>query len=199
MFLFVVALPVLVGLAAGYLTGGAVTRLAGLRLRALWLPWVAALVQLAQYRAVTLRHLLQDRLHVPMLALVFALMCLWVAVNLPRRTRAIKTAGVLLLGGAALNGVAIALNGRMPYSRTAAVAAGQHPGHLLSGPKNMPAGTSTHLAWLGDIIPLPPLHAVASIGDVLLLAGVATVLVAGMHLRPTPHRAQHAGPEPTPA
>ncbi|MFC5184976.1 DUF5317 family protein [Actinomadura harenae] len=197
MFLLVVGLPVLVGLAAGYASGGRISRISGLRLRALWLPWVAALVQLAQYRVAALRHLLQDRLHVPMLALVFGLMCLWVAVNMTRQTRAVRTAGVLLLGGAALNGTAIALNGRMPYSRTAAVLAGQHPGHLASGPKNMPAEASTHLAWLGDVIPLPPLHAVASIGDVFLLVGVVTVLVAGMHLRPTPRPASR--PDPTPA
>ena len=186
MFLLVVGLPVLTGVAAGYLAGGRLRHLTALRLRVLWLPWCAAAIQLAQYRAAGLRHLLQDQAHLPMLAPVFVLMCLWVALNLPRRSRPLQAAGLTLLTGAALNGITIAVNGRMPYSRAAAAISGQAPGHFSDGPKNMPATGSTHLAWLGDIIPVPTVHAVASIGDVFLLAGITVLLVVGMRQPPTP-------------
>ncbi|MFC0541706.1 DUF5317 family protein [Kutzneria chonburiensis] len=180
MSLLVFCLPILTGLAAGYLAGGRLRHLTALRLRAWWLPWTAAAIQLAQYRLAGLRHLLQDEAHLPMLVPVFALMCLWIMLNLPRRSRPLQVSGLTVLAGAVLNGIAIAGNGRMPYSRAAAVLAGQRPGDFDSGPKNVPAVDSTHLAWLGDIIPVPPLHAVASIGDLFLLAGITLLLAFGM-------------------
>ena len=44
----------------------------------------------------------------------------------------------------------------------------------------MPAGPGTHLAALGDTIPIPLLHKVASPGDVLITLGAAALVVLAM-------------------
>jgi hypothetical protein len=41
------------------------------------------------------------------------------------------------------------------------------------------AGLRHLVAWLGDIIPVPPPHAVVGIGDLLLLAGTTLLLAFG--------------------
>jgi hypothetical protein len=63
-----------------------------------------------------------------MLALVFALAASWLAVNLLRWPKALRLAGTTIFLGAALNGLVILVNGRMPYSPTAAALAGIKPG-----------------------------------------------------------------------
>jgi hypothetical protein len=42
------------------------------------------------------------------------------------------------------------------------------------------ASKNTRLAGLSDIVAVRPLHAVYSIGDFLLLAGISTLIAAGM-------------------
>lgn len=77
--------------------------------------------------------------------------------------------------GVALNAIVIGLNGAMPVSQHAMRSVG------LSG---VPAGDlrhaaaepGTHLSFLGDVIPLG--ERVVSIGDVLMLAGLAWFLVS---------------------
>ena len=77
--------------------------------------------------------------------------------------------------GAASNGIAIAANGgTLPASRTALETAGIHlePGEFLnSGVLEHP-----HLGFLGDVFAIPagfPLANVFSVGDVLIVLGVA--------------------------
>jgi len=52
------------------------------RVRALWLLWLAAATQAAQYNLAGVRHLLEQRLGVPMLGIVFGFVLAWLAVNL---------------------------------------------------------------------------------------------------------------------
>lgn len=195
--LALVVTPPLAGVVIGYLLGGRLSGFGAIRLVALWLLWVAALVQAAQYYLPGLRHLVEDRIGVPMLAIVFTLVLVWLTVNLRRRPMAIRVAGAAIALGAVLNGVAIALNGRMPYSPAQADAVGLRPG--LTTPKNEPIDADTRLSFLGDIIPIAPLRKVMSPGDLLISGGSCAVVVLAMrrHRREQPVAPQtRTGGEP---
>jgi hypothetical protein len=180
LFLF----PVAAGVVAGYAAGGSLAGLISIRLRALWLLWLAAGLQ-----AIQLAGALRE-VRGPLLAAVFALAAAWLAVNLAGRPRVIQAAAALALAGGLANGAAIAANGRMPYLPAAARAAGLSPGART--PKNIAAGPASHLIGLGDIIPVPPLDAVISAGDILIIAGVIALIAAAM--RQVPGRRPIGGP-----
>jgi hypothetical protein len=190
-FLLVTIAPVGTGVALGYLLGGHLAGLRTIRVRALWLVWLAAGVQFAQYSLGGVRHFVEQTLGVPMLAVVFTVVPAWLAVNLPGWPRAIRVAGIMIVLGASLNGAAIALNGRMPYEPVAAGTAGEHAGVVT--PKNEPADAGTRLAGLGDTIPVRPLRAVISIGDILIGGGACALIVFAMRRQ----RRSGPGPEPT--
>ena len=173
--------PVLTGVAVGRAAGGRLANLATVRVRALWLLWSAAAIQQAQYSLPPLRRFLQDGIGVSMLAIVFAVVLLWLALNLPRWPRALQLAAGLILLGAVFNGLAIAANGRMPYAPRAAMRA--HLSPTLTGPKHKPTDTTTRLAFLGDVLAVPPLGKVISPGDVLIAMGVSAAVAIGMRGR----------------
>jgi hypothetical protein len=54
---------------------------------------------------------------------------------------------------------------------------------------------SARIIPIGDIIPVPPLRAVFSIGDMLICLGIATMIIAAMRNRPVSAPAT-AAPEP---
>jgi hypothetical protein len=91
-------------------------------------------------------------------------------------------AGLTIVLGAAVNGLAIAANGRMPYDPAVAAAMGLRSG--AETPKNEPAGAGTRLGFLGDTIPVPGLRTVVSPGDVLIGVGACTFVVLAMRRRP---------------
>jgi hypothetical protein len=70
----------------------------------------------------------------------------------------------------------------MPYSRWAAAAAGIGAGRQTA--RNVAAAHAARLLALGDVLPVPPLRAVFSIGDLLICCGIATIVIAGMRARP---------------
>jgi Family of unknown function (DUF5317) len=177
-------IPPLTGVCAGYATGGRLGRLISMRLRAYWLLFLAALVQASQYYVRPVRDLLEHRLGLSMLAVVFALVSAWLGVNFLRRPADIRLAGATICLGAAMNGLAILLNGRMPYSQTAARQVGINPG--LVTPKNMPSGSGTRLRFLGDIIPISPLHKIVSPGDVLIVVGGSLLIALAMRQTTVP-------------
>jgi len=181
-FLLLTIAPPLLGVGLGYLLGGRLAGFRGLRIRALWLVWLAAAVQFLQYSVTSVRHFVQDVLGVPMLAMVFAIVLAWLAINLPEWPRALRTAGLAIVLGAALNGAVIAINGRMPYDLAAAAKVSVRAG--IETPKNEPAGVGTRLARLGDTIPIPGLRKVVSPGDVLISAGACAFVVLAMRRRP---------------
>jgi hypothetical protein len=184
-FLVLTVAPPVAGVLLGYLCGGRLSGFRAVRIRALWLLWLAAAVQFAQYRAPGVRHVVEDVAGIPMLALVFAIVFGWLAINLRHWPAAIRLAGVVIVLGAAMNALVIGLNGRMPYAPAAAAAVGSAPG--LEGPKNAPADAGTRLAPLGDIIPVPLINKVASPGDVLISGGtVALVMLAMRRTRRDP-------------
>jgi Family of unknown function (DUF5317) len=177
------AAPLAAGVLAGYVTGGSLVGMLRIRLRALWLLWLAGAVQVVELSA---RALGRDW-RLPLLAVTFGLAGAWLVVNLPGRSLAMKAAAGAALAGGLINGVVIAANGRMPYLPSAARTAGISPG--LVTPKNVAASASSHLIALGDTIPVPPLHAIISIGDVLIV--IATVALIAAAMRTVPRNLAH--------
>jgi hypothetical protein len=88
-----------------------------------------------------------------------------------------RLAGMVTIGmGLLLNLVVIAANGAMPVSPGAARIAGAR----VPGPhpdiKHERLGRATILPLLGDVIPLPHLGEVMSVGDVVLAIGIARLV-----------------------
>lgn len=80
----------------------------------------------------------------------------------------------LLFLGLLLNFVVIALNGgRIPVDVEVARALGITVDDLLSGTaiKHVAMGNGTVLAFLGDVIPIPVINKVISIGDIFIMLG----------------------------
>jgi hypothetical protein len=169
--------PPAAGVAVGYLCGGRLAALRRVRISALWLLWLAAVAQAAQYYVTALRH-------PAMLVVVFGLVLAWLGVNLPNWPLAVRIAGAVIAIGAFANGLVIALNGRMPYEPAAVEAVGQRPG--LVTPKNVPADPGTRLAILGDSIPVSVVEKVISPGDVLI--GGATIAFVAFAMRRRPDK-----------
>jgi len=170
-FAILIAAPPLAGVVFGYLSGGRLRGLRTIPVRALWLVWLAAAVQFAQYYVPGFHG-------APALAVVFGAVLAWLAVNLPHWPVAARIAGVLIVLGASLNGLAIALNGRMPYDARAAAGAGLPAG--TDTPKNVAVNERTRAVALGDTIPLVPLRALISPGDILIGGGAFAFVLIGM-------------------
>ncbi|MCM4078312.1 DUF5317 family protein [Paractinoplanes hotanensis] len=177
-FFLLTVTPPVAGVVLGYLGGGRLSGFQAVRVRALWLVWVAAAVQFAQYFAPDVRRLVEDALGISMLVPVFAIVLAWLAVNLSHWPAAIRITGVAIVLGASMNALVIGLNGRMPYDQAASAKVGLPPG--LESPKNLPADTSTRLAALGDVIPVPVVRKVASPGDVLIGGGTCALVILVM-------------------
>jgi hypothetical protein len=110
----------------------------------------------------------------PLAALNCAAVAVWALANIRRRSG--LRGPVLVAGGCGLNSLVVAANGGMPVSRWALGHAGLSPtmavarGHL---DKHVAMTSGSRLRLLGDIVPLSPGHMVTSVGDVLMLAGIA--------------------------
>jgi hypothetical protein len=98
----------------------------------------------------------------------------------------------VVLVGILLNVVAIGLNQGMPVRADAVVAAHQAERAELPrldlGAKRHLEDADDRLTFLGDTVPIPPLHEVVSFGDLILAFGVADV--AFRLLRPVGLRRQ---------
>ena len=172
-------LGVFLGLGLGLLAGGRIDNFADVRLR--WLPALLA--------AVVARFALDGLLaageipDVLRMWLVLATYLLLTAMFLANRSLPGLTAAAL---GTAANGIAIVANGGwMPVWQPSLAAAGLdstsvHSGFhtLLTGPVD--SGFFAHGGPLVDIIPIPipMLQSVASLGDLLLGAGLALFVFA---------------------
>ena len=168
--LFIVAL--VLGIAAGLLTGGRIDNLANLRVR--W-PWfvVAALVVRVAAVATPLSRI--DAVRYLYLASVVALIAwsLWQISRLP---------GIWLVSvGAALNVVVIAANDvRMPVAAAVAPSLVRQ-GHI--GQYTV-MGAGTNLPWLGDWIAFGHVLGVYSPGDLVSLVGIAALCWFATRARP---------------
>ncbi|GAA2875032.1 DUF5317 family protein [Nonomuraea rubra] len=160
--ILLMAAPVLLGAALGYLFGGRLHHLADLRLKALPLLLAAALLQAAQFAGVTLFGL-------SLIGPVFVLVGVWGLLNLRDPGCPVRPPLAVILAGGAMNGLAILVNGRMPFAGTS----GETPKHEVMD-------AATRLPWLGDVIPVPGTHLLISVGDLLLVAGIGWLIAAGM-------------------
>ena len=173
------ALGVLLGLGLGVAAGGSVDNLLGIRLR--WLPiLLAAAVGRFALDGALAAGGVPDGLRLWLVLVIYVLL---VAMLLANRSLPGMTAAAL---GTVANGVAITVNGGwMPVWKPSLAAAGfdSNAVHssfhtLLSGPVD---GTFfAHGGLLADVIPIPIpiLQSVASVGDLLLAAGLAFFVFA---------------------
>jgi hypothetical protein len=160
---------VLLSLAAVPLTGGRLSRLAELHLRAVPYVFAALVVQVVIISFVGGG---PSWLHPALHMSTYAVALWFVYMN-----RTLPGAWLIGLGGLC-NFVAIGANGgTMPASRSAIESAGIAHGHQVFA--NSAALDHAHLGFLGDVFAIPsswPVHNVFSIGDVLIALG-ALVLV----------------------
>jgi hypothetical protein len=159
------------------LTGGRLSRLGRVELHRAWLAPAALAAQILIMSVAPHGHPAAHRLlHVATYVVGGAF--LWAN----RRIRGVP----LVAAGAALNALPIVVNrGVMPASASAQRLAGLQLG---AGFQNSAHVAHAHLAWLGDIIPVPglgPLSNVFSVGDLVIYAGLLVVLHAACR-RPAP-------------
>jgi hypothetical protein len=163
------------------LAGGRLSALAEIRPRAVWAVLLAAAIQVAITQMAGGSH----ELHVVLHVLSYVLDGYFLFAN--RRLTGVPLVAV----GAALNVLAIVSNGGvMPANATALRISGiaSRPGFDNSAVLAHP-----HLAFLGDVIPVPgpwPIGNVLSVGDLIIFLGALIVLhaacgsrLAGQRLR----------------
>ncbi|HWB72567.1 MAG TPA: DUF5317 domain-containing protein [Egibacteraceae bacterium] len=171
-----VVLAVVAAVGVGYGRGGRLSNLAHARLTRSWLVAAAVVAQgllalLSAGGAGMAGSLLLVASYGALLAFV------WSNRFLPGM--------VLVFLGFGLNAVVIAVNGAMPVSRAALLAVGADPGELPPG-KHRLLGPDDPLRPLADVLPVPLLHTVVSVGDLILAAGVAVLVANLMLARPPP-------------
>lgn len=179
MVLLLFLVPVCAGAIAGMARGGSLGNLARLRLRAGWVVAAALAVQVA------LRWLPRWS-RVPLVLVTYVLVGAWTVVNVRHRPAALGVGFALVAAGWALNLLAIAPNGGMPVSAHALAQIGApvrinvRDGNLS---KHVAAGATSRVRWLGDTIPVRPVHSVISIGDIAMALGFALLVAsaAGGH------------------
>lgn len=167
------------GLAAGYAMGGRLRNIERLRIHLPWLAIVALGLQFVAFSS--LRGSLGSTGVVTLHLVSYGLLLWFVIVN--RQRVGIVVAGAGLLA----NLLAITLNGGyMPASRHALDVAGvQFSGTTANNSTVIGAGT--RLSFLGDVFAIPDgtiLANVFSVGDVLIVVGVAILLASAMRTAP---------------
>ena len=177
MLIFIAA--AVVGLLVGMARGGSLRGLANVRFSAAPLVWVAIVAQ-ALLGLRTTRGW-PDTARTAIVFLSFGLVGLFLAKNLRRMARMLGTGVALLALGWVLNTFVVFANGGMPVSRHALAISGLpskvnvEEGHLW---KHRTATSRSRFRWLGDVVALPRLPAVFSVGDLSMMAGIAVVVAA---------------------
>jgi len=173
--MLVLLTALVVGVASGYLAGGRLRNLERLTLTGPWLVLVALGLQLVAFSPAGA--ILGQPAAVVLHLASYGLLAWFVVLN--RRRLGVSIAGL----GIGLNLVTIAANGGyMPASKAALDLAGAaYSGETHNN--SAVIGGGTHLGFLGDIFAAPswmPAANVFSIGDLLIVAGIAVLLVASM-------------------
>ncbi|HVL32840.1 MAG TPA: DUF5317 family protein [Actinomycetota bacterium] len=173
-----------IGIGTGYAAGGSLPNMANVRVR--WAPLlfcslVVGVVPLLADLDGGARFAIQMLSHAGLLV--------FFGVNIARARAWLRIGFVVVAIGWALNVLAISSNGGMPVSlwalERADITEEFTPG-TGSFFRVEPAGPHTNLRVLGDVIPIPhPFRQVISIGDILLVGGIAMIVTAGMRARLT--------------
>jgi hypothetical protein len=173
--MLVLVTALMAGLVAGFVAGGRLQRISGLRLRVPWLVLVALALQLVAFGPIG-EHLAGGAAVVLHL-FSYALLIAFALLNLGYLGVRVMTVGLLC------NAAAVFANGGfMPASRTALLAAGQLYAGDTSNNSRI-AETGGHLLFLGDVFWVPswlPLANVFSPGDVAIAVGIALLLAMAM-------------------
>jgi hypothetical protein len=173
------ALALVCGIGLGYARRGSLRGLANVPARLFLVLWAALTLQL------TLARVPADDAGVPLrLVLVLVSYALagaglgWYAA----RSRGQLPGLSLLALGWFLNVLVITANAGMPVSRHAVLRSGLEWTDVREGSlfKHVPAGSHTSLRFLGDVIPVPGLHRVVSLGDIVLLLGIVSFVAQAM-------------------
>jgi hypothetical protein len=174
----------------GRLAGGRLRHLGRIRLTAAFLASAGLVVMVVL--SVTSLGEVADRIA---LGAGYALLGAFLAVNVVRHRGAIRIGLAVLALGWGMNTLVIAANGGMPLSLSAYRASGQieapTPGQAGFF-KLVVADEHSALRPLGDVIPVKPIRNVVSAGDLMLIAGMAVFVAAGM--RAQPRRAHPVAP-----
>lgn len=184
-----------VAVLVSWVRGGRLHRIAHAEIRAGWVLFVGVAIQFGVDIAAG-RGLLPDA-GVAGWSLLLSSQVLVVAFLLVNR----RLPGVwFVAAGLALNAVVIAANRAMPVDPAAIAAIGMEGAAVPPG-KHTLLTADTRLPWLADIIPVPWLRSILSVGDLVLAAGLLPMTHALMTSSPPATSAQRRGPRlrPTPA
>lgn len=174
---------VLLAFILGLATRGRLTSLASLRLRGEVLLAAGLVLQLLLPRLIPLG-IVPDRVAVLVFwAVPSALLLIALLAN--SQSLGLATAGI----GVGLNMLVVLLNLGMPVSLSAGAIVGFEVGPMAAQIQaswlHVPLSMYTRLALLSDVLPIPGPNwhrGMASIGDVMLAAGVAHLVFCRMHL-----------------
>jgi hypothetical protein len=159
------ALPLLAGFVLAPLLGGRWSRLGSLRMRAVWLFYVAIALQLIAFPVKVMPWHTSDRIGVVLWLVSYALFASAVAGNA-------RMPGIPLIAAGLVSNLAaiLANGGHMPALPSALRGAGLH----FTKNRNSAELASPHLAWLVDRWAAPswiPWANVFSVGDILIATG----------------------------
>jgi hypothetical protein len=152
--------------------------LLGLRLRSVWLIWLAALLQFVRTRDLHwVGGMLTWRNGVVPVVTMWLLGVAFVVVNLRAVPPRARIGAWVLAAGFSLNTLVMVVNGAMPFATASARWAG-FSAEAIGAPAygHAPIVADTELAAFADVIPVPGLGAVVSIGDLLMVVGIAWLL-----------------------
>jgi Family of unknown function (DUF5317) len=174
------ALPLLIGFAVAPLLGGSWRRLAKLRIRSVWIFYVAIAMQLVAFPVKVMPWHTSDRIGVVLWLVSYGVFAAGIAANYRE-----VPGMVLIAAGLVSNLTAILANGgHMPALPSALRGAGLH----FSQSRNSAEMAAPHLSWLVDRWAAPswvPWANVFSVGDVLIaMGGFIFVLGATRAIRP---------------
>jgi len=164
---FVLIVAVLAAL-YGLVRGGSLDSLAATHFRFLWLLFAGLLVQLVFDLWVP--HWLSETQGLLVLLGTNVVVAGFLALNSQLPGMLIAAAGLVL------NVLVISVNGAMPVSIDAAEVAGFTGPLPAWGIKHEALTDATVLPWMADVIPIPGLRKLLSVGDLVLAAGIGRLV-----------------------
>ncbi|MGN9910070.1 DUF5317 family protein [Phytohabitans sp. LJ34] len=169
-------LPIVISLIVLAIRRGGLRALQSIRLRGLSLIWGAAAVQFVRISdPAWASAVLRPGDGVLPVVLIWLLGIAFVAVNLRSPSENVRPGLGIFALGFTLNTATIALNGGMPLSAWAARKAGFSERAIAASNE---ISAETMFPIFADVIPVPALRIVLSLGDLLMFAGICWLIIA---------------------